>query len=740
MAQTRSSRVGWGWYYPAKVTGLFLVIATLSMTLLAYVGVDHFRSGNEGHVNIRVEQSARTATTLFETIDDGFVAVEAPTGSPLRLEVDEPERLSPSPEWDEYVDSVSRTNGGAANVFRYDADAGSFDRIATSFTTPDGERVGGSEIESGIITAGHPAWTALVNGEVYQGEVPVAGRLRFAYLTPIVDTAGDVVGALAVDAGWVDDLNFLNDRVSTSTWMIMVALLATTAMVAIMVMLWAFRPLNRLIHVAQDLAEGEVPDHVPMTGRRGEIGVLANALARTSELQADLTTRATTDELTGLANRALFLEELTRRLATADLQRDECALLLIDLDQFKEVNDALGHAAGDELLVTIAASLRSVLTPGEFLARLGGDEFALLTCPINSQIDADEVAQRMTDAVTEVARTSVAEIGVTCSIGITILPHQADTAALALSHADLALYRVKRAGRAHWQFFQSSLEAPVLRRVHIATELRRAIRDDDIEVDFQPIFSWGGSRVIGLETLARWNHPVEGRIPPHEFISVAENAGLINDLGDVVLELACGFAADLRGSGLPAPPVSVNASTIQLWQHDFFDRVIDALARHRLPGEALCLEITESVMVHHADSKSRQLLQQLADAGVQLSIDDFGTGYSALSYLQNLDVHQLKIDRAFMAGAVENAPGRRLLQGIVSLGQSLGMQVVAEGIETHYELAVARELGSDGMQGFLLSPPLGANAVRDLLGKPMPLSEPGLPELPRRQPTAQSIG
>ena len=290
-----------------------------------------------------------------------------------------------------------------------------------------------------------------------------------------------------------------------------------------------------------------------------------------------------------------------------------------------------------------------------------------------------------------------------------------DTAALALSHADLALYRVKRAGRAHWQFFQSSLEAPVLRRVHIATELRRAIRDDDIEVDFQPIFSWGGSRVIGLETLARWNHPVEGRIPPHEFISVAENAGLINDLGDVVLELACGFAADLRGSGLPAPPVSVNASTIQLWQHDFFDRVIDALARHRLPGEALCLEITESVLTDIGDSVIT-LLEQVKALGVKLAVDDFGTGYSSLSYLRTFPVDVLKIDRSFVNRLEETQEDVAIVAAITTLAQTLKLKVIAEGVETEQQAAHLRALGCRIAQGFLYSKPLPVEEASELAG------------------------
>jgi diguanylate cyclase (GGDEF)-like protein len=541
--------------------------------------------------------------------------------------------------------------------------------------------------------------------------VPVAGRLRFAYLTPIVAVDGEVVGVLAVDVGWSDDLDHVNGvlRRQAITWTIVV--LGLLAVGCTIVMFLAFRPLRRLVGLAQRVGAGTVPDEVPLRSRRDEIGDLANALAKVVDLQADLGVRADRDDLTGLPNRSHLARELGERIARHREDDDGFALLLIDLDQFKEVNDGLGHAAGDELLIALTAALREAVLPGEFLARLGGDEFALISTAVWAEIDVDEVATRVTEAITSVTRTSTADITVTSSIGIVLIPQQADTVEIALGHADLALYRAKRSGRAHWQFYRSSFSAPIQRRLHLATELRRAIDAREITLAYQPQFHTATKLLGGLEALARWNHPVEGAIPPDEFIGVAESAGLIADLGAYLLDLACAQIATWRAAGFIVPPVSVNVSTIQLWQADFHSFVCSVLERHGLPPESLCLELTESVVVHHADGRSRNVLQRLAESGVKLSIDDFGTGYSALAYLRDLDVHQVKIDRSFIADDGPDSGREPLFAGITSLGHSLGLQVVAEGIETEAELEIARRHSCDLVQGYLLSRPAPPESI-----------------------------
>jgi diguanylate cyclase (GGDEF)-like protein len=696
-----------GWYFPARTTAVYLVVAGISMIVLAFAGLQQFQAINQDNIEVRIDRAARAACALLPTVEGDFLVDDGESAVSEKIVIESIEPLQPGESWDSFVDVVASANQGAANVFRFDSNAQTFDRISTSFKTPDGARAGGSEVEHGLIAVGHPAFDSISNGNRFVGEVPVAGRMRVASLTPIVDTESTVIGALAVDVGFVDDLNRINAEINEAAWTTTIILLIALFAAGTLVMFLAFKPLNRLIRIAQELGAGKIPTDVPLTERRGEIGQLANALAQVVELNSDLATRAFHDQLTGLPNRAHFLDELERRIASIDKQADDSfALLLIDLDQFKEVNDGLGHAAGDELLGKLSLALAETSRHGEFLARLGGDEFALITGPITSEVDVDRAASRVSDTISAVTRTSVADIAVTSSIGIVMLPQQADNAETALSHADLALYRAKRAGRAHWQFYESTLAAPVQRRVHLSTELRRAIDRGDIRLEFQPMFDLAGTGLGGFEALARWDHPIEGAIPPSEFITVAENAGLINDLGNSAIEQACAQASVWRELGFDVPTISVNVSTIQLWQRDFLERIEDSLNRYNLGPETLCLEITESVIVHHADGRSRLILQQLAEMGIRLSVDDFGTGYSSLSYLRDLQVHQIKIDRTFVVGAEPYTSADKLFGGIASLGRQLGLQVVAEGIETESELDLARRHGCTFAQGFLLSHPL----------------------------------
>ena len=459
---TPTTRARWsGWSFPARITAVFLAGAAIILATLAVIGMNQFRSVNADHASIRIDRAARSATALLSTRQADHVIERDPGGSPVKVMLDSPDRLVPGDDWDALVDQVCSGDQGVANVFRLDVDAQAFDRIATSFTTPDGGRVGNSEVEPGLITTGHPSFDALTSSEPYVGEVPVAGRMRYAYLTPIIDPDQQLIGALAVDVGWVDDLERVNNEVGTTVFLATAALLVVLALGAGLWMYFAFRPINRLILLARDLGTGDGPagTEVPLTDRGGEIGELANALAQVGQLHGDLAEGAFRDDLTALPNRRHFLHEVEQRITRLG-QHDGFALLLIDLDQFKEVNDGLGHAAGDELLIAIGGSLTEVLLPTEFLARLGGDEFALLSGNITSELDADQVAGRVSDAINGVTDISAAQVGVTSSIGVAMLPQQADTAGVALSHADLALYRAKRAGRAHWQFYDSTVSVP----------------------------------------------------------------------------------------------------------------------------------------------------------------------------------------------------------------------------------------------------------------------------------------
>lgn len=702
------------WPFHVKTTLVFLLVASLVIGVFATFGLRRFEEVNEANTRVRVDRAARAAVELFAAVELGPEVQFDGEGSPLSIEIDDPDHLQPDPEWDGFVDRISSVNQGAANIFVFDQDQQSFDRIATSFTTPSGERVGQGTVEPGLLVDGHPAFANLVGGTPFVGQVPVAGRLRLAYLTPIVDSQPEIVGALAVDVGWVDDIE-RNDQLARrdvvfSTVLLLVVLSAAVALA----MTQVFRPLNRLSQLAHRIGAGEIPDEIPHRQRHDEVGRLANGLAAVHDLQVELSELAYHDQLTGLPNRVAFIAELNRRLDSSTSRPDDrFALILMDVDQFKEVNDVLGHAAGDDLLVELATAINGMRAPGEFVARLSGDEFAFLTNPLSSRSDATVVAERLEAAVRRATGTSAVDTAVTCSSGIVLVPEQADTAALALSHADMALYRAKRSGRAQWQFYESSLSATVHRRLQISTELRKAIDEQQITLAYQPLFGATELDLRGFEALARWNHPDEGPIPPLEFIAVAENAGLINELGGLVLDQACAQAREWLDAGLRVPPISVNVSSIQLWQPRFDQVISSVIDTYDLEPSSLTLEITESVLTHHADRGIRSLLHMLADMGVHLSIDDFGTGYSALSYLHELSFDQLKIDRSFISCAHENQRRRQLFSGVASLGRTLGLEVVAEGVETAAELEIAREAGCGVVQGYLLARPLPPHEARE---------------------------
>lgn len=701
------------------------------MGLLAFIGHREIQQLNQDSSEIRIDRASRAAAALFEQYNEEFVVDCATDGSPVMIKIDTIDRLEPAPTWDALTDTVSSVNQGAANIFRLDAATQSFDRISTSFKDESGNRIGGSQVEPGLIVEGHPAYSSIVDGVPYVGEVPVAGRLRYAYLTPIVDADFSVVGILAVDVGWVDDLQVNDDRAARRVLIAMGGLLLAMAVSGMGVMYFAFRPMNRLIKVAHDVGSDLRPASIELTSRRDEIGYLATGLSKVVDLQRDLEHRAYTDLLTSIPNRAAFVRELDRRLsAMGQLDHPTVgsfALMIIDLDGFKEVNDALGHQAGDELLTSLTTSLSVELQPGEFLARLGGDEFALLTRQgIGDARKIEEVAQRASRCVAGVRPTRAGDTSMTASIGVALIPEHGDTIEAVMTHADLALYAVKRDGRGHVQTYDPSLSSPIQRRMHLATELRRALGERVIHLEYQPLYGAGDGRLRSVEALARWTHPVEGPIPPLEFVGVAEKVGLINELGAYVIEEACMQIARWRDRGELVPVVAINISTMQLWQPDFVDQLRSAMTRHDVaPGE-LCLELTESVVMQREDARHRHLLTEIAALGVCLSIDDFGTGYSSLSYLHDLPVQQVKIDRMFLAEATADPKRAQLFAGIVSLGLNLGLEVVAEGVETSADLAFARSHGCDLIQGFFLDAPIPADQVAarfDTIGAPW-LSDP----------------
>ncbi len=690
-------------------------MAALCLAALSLLGLREIEAANAQDSAVRIDRAGRSAAALLEASSTPAQVISDASGSPSAILLSDFGDLTPGAGWDALLDTISGVNQGAANLFRFNDATQSFDRLSTTFRTPDGARVGGSTVEPGLIVEGHPAYASLAEGRRYVGEVPVKGRLRLAYLTPILDSNEKIGGILAVDVGWVDDLNRINQAAARRAVAATTALLAALAAIGVAVMVWSFRPLHRLTAYANGIATGEADASLDLSNRRDEIGYLAQGLSRVAELQRSLHQRAYTDNLTGIANRAALVDELGHRFEVVGNNEEPdggFAVLIVDLDGFKEVNDGLGHQAGDEVLVAVAEALTAQTRPGEFLARLGGDEFAVLS-PVDAGTaqHGSELAERMQAAVTRTFETSAGNARLEASIGICLVPDDAKTASDALKFADLALYQVKRSGGASIRFYVPALLEAFERRLFLTKELRQALATDGaITQHYQPLFDATG-QMRAVEVLARWKHPIEGMITPGEFVPLAESLGLISELGAIVLDQACRQIAAWNREHTNVPCVSVNVSALQLAEPGFPDEVRACLERHGVRPDQLCFEVTESVIIPGKNTPHRRVLGELVGMGVSLAIDDFGTGYSSLNYLRELVVDQVKIDRSFVSSVGSDQKKARVLRGIIAMAKSLDLCVVLEGVETERELAFGLEHGCELLQGFFLARPMTAEEV-----------------------------
>jgi len=444
----------------------------------------------------------------------------------------------------------------------------------------------------------------------------------------------------------------------------------------------------------------------------GGVVMTARDVTERRRLQAELAHQAFHDSLTGLANRSLFGDRVSHVLAR-NLRRPKLfAVFLIDLDDFKTVNDSLGHAAGDELLVVIAKRLESCLRPEDTCARLGGDEFAVLIEDITSLDDAVTVARRMLARMAEPLRVLGSEITVDASIGIA-LGAGADSASEILRSADLAMYRAKGDGKSRYAIYEPTMHERVLERLALKADLQRSVLAEEFELHYQPIVALQSSAIVGVEALVRWQHPERGLVLPDEFVPLAEETGLILPLGRFVLQNACREGRRLRGLGHRDLGISVTISATQLASSQLPAEVMAALRESSLEPSALTLEITESMLLDTQPVITR--LEDLKRLGVRIAIDDFGTGYSSLNYLRRFPVDVLKIAKPFVDEISTSADQERLASAIVRLGSTLGLDTVAEGIEERSQRDRLRSLRCRYGQGHFFSPPMPSADVEAVL-------------------------
>ncbi|MGE5469276.1 MAG: putative bifunctional diguanylate cyclase/phosphodiesterase [Bacteroidota bacterium] len=449
-------------------------------------------------------------------------------------------------------------------------------------------------------------------------------------------------------------------------------------------------------------------------GRPASVGTLFDLSAQ-KVAERKIRELADFDALTGLPNRRLLHDRFSRLLAAAERDQSPIAVIFLDLDHFKRINDSLGHSVGDDLLCEVARRLSGAVRRVDTLARLGGDEFIFAMPGIHTAA-AIEVARRLLEVCVMPFEVAGHELTITPSLGISVFPQDGQDLEALLKNADAAMYRAKDAGRNAFQFYASEMNTATLERLLMESNLRRAVQQNEFVLHYQPLVSLQSGLIIGVEALIRWQHPDLGMIMPDRFIQLAEETGLINRIGDWVLCEACRQAQAWCDAGLPPLTMAVNVAPVQFRQAGFVDVVAGALAASGLEASRLELEVTERTVMHDADIHLGTL-SALHRMGVELSLDDFGTGYSSLAYLKRFPVGKLKIDRSFVDDLDVDPDDWAIASTIVSMGRNLRLTVLAEGVETARQLEMLRKMGCDMAQGFYFSRAVPAEQMARLLAE-----------------------
>jgi diguanylate cyclase (GGDEF)-like protein/PAS domain S-box-containing protein len=425
------------------------------------------------------------------------------------------------------------------------------------------------------------------------------------------------------------------------------------------------------------------------------------------------------DVLTGLPNRALFYDRLRQAVGRAKREQTMVGLMFLDLDRFKQINDTLGHAAGDRVLKVVAERLKGFLREVDTIARLGGDEFTVVIEGVSQPEQLSGVAEKIRNALAEPVDLDGRAMAVSASVGITLYPRDGEDIDQLIKNADIAMYHAKhRGGRQQFQFYDQGMGPLAAEHLELEAKLRRAIEQQEFLLHYQPVVEMASGRITGMEALIRWQSP-QGLVPPASFIPLAEESGLILDIGRWVLHAACTQARKWQREGLPALRLAVNLSPLQLRQENLFASVAEILRECGLAPQHLELEITENTVMDRSRD-TMAMLTRLEHLGVQLSIDDFGTGYSSLAYLKQFPVHSLKIDRSFVRDITTDSNDAAIVSAMIAMAKSLGLGVIAEGVETRQQLEFLRAAGCDAYQGYYFSVPLPANAFAELVRRQVP--------------------
>ena len=477
------------------------------------------------------------------------------------------------------------------------------------------------------------------------------------------------------------------------------------------------------IHQRADQSLYNVQIHLQFdtSGERPLLMALVLDITERKRAEALIWNQAHFDVLTQLPNRVMLQERLSQEIAKAQRNAQKLAVLFIDLDKFKEVNDSLGHAQGDQLLQVAAQRIRTCVRASDTVARMGGDEFVVLLSELHDGRMASDVAQALIDQLTLPFELEGGEVVVSGSIGITLYPDDAQSSEALLKHADQAMYLSKTRGRNQFSYFTPALEQAAQRRMHMIAQLRQALALGQFQLHFQPIVDMVSGRIHKAEALIRWNHPVLGAVSPVEFIPLAEETGLIVPIGDWVFDEAVRWVKRWRETQHPDFQVSVNKSPVQFQREkNFTGTWRDKLREQGLPGHCITMEITEGLLIG-ADSNVQATLKSCREAGIEVAIDDFGTGYSSLAYLKRFDIDYVKIDRSFISNLAPGSSDLVLTQAIIAMAHALKLKVVAEGVETEMQRDLLKQAGCDYAQGYLFARPMPPDELEKLL-----ITQPGI--------------
>jgi diguanylate cyclase (GGDEF)-like protein/PAS domain S-box-containing protein len=445
-----------------------------------------------------------------------------------------------------------------------------------------------------------------------------------------------------------------------------------------------------------------------------QVAVLFSDITERKQSEQEINHLAHHDPLTALPNRRLFTDILKVEIAQSRRHKSKLAVLFLDLDRFKNVNDTLGHEVGDELLKEVAHRFRKIIRESDTVSRIGGDEFNMVMADVARTEDIADFARKIIQSLRSPVIINGTELNITTSIGISVYPDDSEETDVLRKYADIAMYHAKQNGRNQFQFYNPSINVRSLERMQLERMLRRSIDAGELVLHYQPQVTIAGKRMVCAEALVRWRHPEQGFLLPGRFLPLAEETGFITEIDDWALRTVCRQARSWIDSGLPPVCITVNLSARRFQSPDLAAHISSVLAETRMPPGCLDIEVTESLVMSDAGRTASQL-RSLLDMGVHISIDDFGTGYSSLNYLKRLPIERLKIDQSFIRDIADDPDDRAIIQAVTAMAHNMKMKVVAEGVETEEQLAFLNEAGCDEMQGFLFSEPLPPEEFRELI-------------------------